>query len=406
MMLLLPRKIAFATLFLSFLFPAYSQAQVSVSTFVGPNSGINDGLVMDADGNLYGSFFASLTAGGGQLYKVDTAGLVSLFSSGFYACNGLAINLSGDLFAVDYTQDPDSHQVYKIDANGNRTAFGPAIFGASGIISDPLSDTLYVSQYNSGPMGDGIVQLAPDGSVSDFSNHPSLNGPVGLAFDDDQQLYAANFGNGKIFRITHRGDSLTELADIPGGGFSSVGFLTYAAGYLYATGIASHKIYQISLTGDLVEFAGTGTSESIDGEADTARFSQPNGITTNADQTKLYISDAGTQSIRVISGFNDSIPDTTTHVLKLADREKATLSCYPNPASDRLHLVCSLPASGQVWFDIIAVDGSILRSINQTINGAEEQQIEVDSSGLPSGYYTVSMRSDFGKTTQKLLIVK
>ena len=157
-----------------------------VSTIAGPQTGINDALVMDSVGNIYGSDFGVSTTGGSSVYKIDNAGVVTTFSTGYSSCNGLAFDHSGNLYVVDFTSANQNHQVYKLDANGNKTAYGPKISGASGIIFDPLSDTLYVSQYTGGT--NSISKLAPDSSVTMYCNHSNLNGPVGMVFDNEDRL--------------------------------------------------------------------------------------------------------------------------------------------------------------------------------------------------------------------------
>ncbi|MBK7787677.1 MAG: hypothetical protein IPJ54_03675 [Saprospiraceae bacterium] len=57
--------------------------------------------------------------------------------------------------------------------------------------------------------------MSPDGKVSLFCNQPGLNGPVGMAFDHNHNMYVANFNNGNIYRIHNNGDSISLLAAIP-----------------------------------------------------------------------------------------------------------------------------------------------------------------------------------------------
>ena len=118
----------------------------NVTTIVG-SSGINDALVVDSIGNIYGADFGVSSTGSSSVYKIDTAGVVTTFSTGYSSCNGLAFDHQGNLYVVDFTSSNQNHQVYKLDDTGVKTAYGPKIPGASGIIFDPLSDTLYAVSY-------------------------------------------------------------------------------------------------------------------------------------------------------------------------------------------------------------------------------------------------------------------
>lgn len=357
----------------------------NVTTLVGPNSGINDALVVDSLGNIYGSDFGVSTTGGSSVYKIDTDGNVSTFSTGYSSCNGLAFDHQGNLYVVDFTSSNQDHQVYKLDQNGAKTAYGPKIPGASGIIFDPLSDTLYVSQYTSS--SNSISKLAPDGTVSLYCNHSLLNGPVGMAYDDQYNLYVANFSDGEIYKVTHAGDSLEFIGKVPKSGSWGIGFLTYASGYLYATGIGVHKIYQISTNGVVTEFAGTGSPGNTNGNAQNAEFNRPNGIAANKNQDKLYISDYGTKNIRVISDIISSTPEV---------KENLKWSLYPNPVSNLITIEFSDLQSRQ-QIQIYNANGQLVKTA--TIYS----QIPLDVSDLPSGLYLIRM---VNKRNSRLKFIK
>ncbi|UTW66169.1 T9SS type A sorting domain-containing protein [bacterium SCSIO 12643] len=375
-------KTRILTLFLLINGMLFSQ---NVTTLVGPNSGINDAIVVDSLGNIYGSDFGVSTTGGSSVYKIDTAGNVSTFSTGYSSCNGLAFDHQGNLYVVDFTSSNQDHQVYKLDQNGAKTAYGPKIPGASGIIFDPFSDTLYVSQYTSS--SNSISKLAPDGTVSLYCNHSLLNGPVGMAYDDQYNLYVANFSDGEIYKVTHAGDSLEFIGKVPKSGSWGIGFLTYASGYLYATGIGVHKIYQISTNGVVTEFAGTGNPGNTNGNAQNAEFNRPNGIATNKNQDKLYISDYGTKNIRLISDIISDVDDLDKEV---------QWSVYPNPVSNLITIEFSDLQSRQ-QIQIYNANGQLVKTA--TIYS----QVPLDVSDLPSGLYLIRM---VNKRNSRLKFIK
>ena len=74
-----------------------------------------DALIMDSLGNIYGSDFGSSTTGGSSVYKINTAGVISTYSTGYSSCNGLALDQNNNLYVVDFTSNANTHQVYKLD---------------------------------------------------------------------------------------------------------------------------------------------------------------------------------------------------------------------------------------------------------------------------------------------------
>jgi sugar lactone lactonase YvrE len=353
-----------------------------VTTIAEPNSGINDALIMDQNGALYGSNFGSSNTGGSSVYKIDSEGIVTVFSTGYSSCNGLALDHEGTLYVVDFTAATATHQIYKLDSLGNSTPYGPTISGASGIIFDPGSDTLYVSQYN-GTSSNQISKLSSDGIVTLHCDNNMLNGPVGMAFDDDSLLYVANFNDGKIFRITNNGDSLALIADIPNVSFWGVGFITFAAGYLYATGIGTHIIYKVSLDGMFTEYAGSGVAGSIDGFGNAAQFNRPNGITTNQNQDKLFISDYNTGAIREITGL---INEIKTQEGNFYSSIKSFYN-FPNPSFDLTTFYYSISEDCKLHLQLFNSSGVLLKTVGFQNHSNTLNNYKLNTKNLAAGIY-------------------
>jgi sugar lactone lactonase YvrE len=379
------RLISYATSLL-FLFLSSGFAQ-TVTTIAGPNININDDIVVDSDGNIYGSDFSN--SNNGAIYKVHTDGTVSVFSDGYSSCNGLAFDDDKNLYVVDFTSVSSTHQIYKLNNIGEKTPYGPTIDGASGIIFDPNSDTLYVSQYTNG--SNSISKLALDGTVELYCNNSKLNGPVGMAFDDNLNLYIANFNDGEIYLITHDGDSLSLVAEIPSVSYWGVGFLTYASGYLYATGIGKHKIYQVSLDGNVVEFAGTGIPGLKDGQADTAQFHRPNGITTNEAQDTIYISDYVTKSIRMITNLTTGIQHPAN---EKATKNFRLFQNAPNPFDQYTTVKYEVMEYSRIEIYIISMDGRIVETITPEFQSSGTYNLILNASNWSPGIYYLQMKSN------------
>lgn len=372
----------------------------TVRTITGPNSGINDALVLDNKGNIYGSDFGNSSTGASSVYKIDSAGVISTFSTGYSSCNGLALDHNNNLYVVDFTSITSTHQIYKLDSLGNKTPYGPNISGASGIIFDPLSDTLYVSQYN-GTSSNQISKLSPDGSITLHCNHSLLNGPVGMAFDSKNVLYVANFNDGEIYKVSNNGDSLTLIANIPNVSFWGVGFITYANNYLYATGIGTHKIYKISLTGGLSVLAGSGTPGTLDGPAPMAEFSRPNGIATNLNQDKLYISDMNTNSVREVSGIQSSLNNKSNQYLSNFKLHQN----FPNPSNNFTEIKYSLSENSYVQLQLFSKDGKLLKTLSSSNQRKGKHSYSINTNKYKSGLYYYKLVCNGNSETKKLVII-
>ena len=89
------------------------------------------------------------------------------------------------------------------------------------------------------------------------------------------------------------GDSATALFRSPRG------ITVDDSGVLFVTDFFNHRIRRIDIDGNVSTIAGTGTSGFTDGDAATAQFSNPLGITVD-DNGILFVADAGKHSIRRI----------------------------------------------------------------------------------------------------------
>jgi len=383
------------SLTLLFQFSIQSVAQ-QVGTLVPPGSGITDGLVMDSQGNLFGCDFEGET-----VFKVTPDGSVVSFATGFNHPNGMTIGVNDTIYLAS-TWD---HAIFQIAPDGVVQQYGPTIQNPNGVIFEPDSDTLVVTSYALNE----IRKLSPDGTITPWLADGEINGPLGLAYDDGGNLYIANFNDGKVFIVED--NSLTLLATVPSGNlWGSVyacGFLTYSSGYLYATGIATNYVYRISLDGSLTEFAGSGIAGNVDGDANTARFSQPNGIVPNATGDTLYVSDYTTQSVRTISGLTNGVDNmeaivSTTHILE---------PCYPNPFNPSTTIPFVLLNVASVEMSIFNVLGQeVCMIVNEKLpagrhvynwNGTNNAGVTV-----PSGEYIVRLYTEDNNISQRIVLTK
>ncbi len=342
----------------------------TVSTFLeDPDIDVDDALIFDGDGNLYGSNFA-----GDTVYKITPEGEATPFITGLLNPNGLAFDTAGNFFAVDW----GAGEVLKHDSDGNLLEtyeVGPT---PSGLIATPTGTVIYTDTNEN-----SIKEIAKDGTITTLFTGDPLNAPVGLAYDENDVLYIGNFVGREVYRFT--GTDVAYVATVPDGGTTTndfLGFITYAEGYLYGTNFGGHQIYKINPTAvdDVILFAGSDAG-SMDGDIADATFSFTNGIIYNPSQQALYISEfSGVGNIRRIDDF----------VLSL-DEQDATLefSVAPNPASNELYL----DFGGSINFEggtlsIYQASGSLVARYK------DFDQQTLDVSQLASGIYFVEIISE------------
>ena len=300
-------------LFCGMLISAHSQ---QVSTFHNdPLQRVDDALIFDNQGNLFGSHFM-----GNTVYKITPSGVCAPFATGFNTPNGLAFDSQNNLYVCDLS----GNRIYKLSETGIflDTIHVPT---PSGIIKSQFSDTLIFTQYT----GNKISKLAPDGTISVMHSGSPMNGSVGLAYDDEGQLYVANFTDRQIFKVNE--SELNYVATVPSPSSGALGFIAFAQGTLWATSYNGHKIYRVypNFTDSILLYSGS-TAGSTDGPIETAHFNLPNGITSSVTGDSLFVSDFGTGRVRTISllepaGIIENAPNKTEII-------------FPNPANDYITL--------------------------------------------------------------------
>lgn len=370
------------TLLLVLFFPFTIFAQ-QVTT-LNSDSGADDGIFFDSEGNLYGSHYM-----GSAVVKMNSDTWESeIYSDGFNTPNGLAFGTDGNLYMADNI----GNKIYRILSDGTKEIFVNNIINPSGLILEPDSDTLVATTYD----GSKIVKIATDGTVTEFSEGGMLNGPVGLCYDDEGKLYTGNFGNRKIIRLEENGDQVL-ISQAPGSG--SLGFIAYANGYIYGTLFTQHKIYRTDLMGNDTIILGGGAG-TVDGDAAVARFNRPNGIIASPSQDTLFVTDFETRSLRMITDLFPVINGNSG-----IDKISIKLSIYPNPVATETHLELELEKSGNVAIQLLDNNG---KTITQVLGAKFLTQgihsIPITTNSLASGMYHVSVIIDGESRLSKSLI--
>ena len=379
--------------------PARAQT-VTVETLLPAGSEIDDGLIIGPDGALYGSRWGADGGGPGRtVTRVDLHDAsTSTYADGLNRSNGLGFDGDGNLYVANY----GARTLERIAPDGTRSTYATVLTGnLSGVLVHPTTGVIYVTNYTANTVG----IATGDGTLTPFLSNggrPQLNGPVGMAVDDEGRLYVSNFNDGKIFRVTEGGE-MTEIADLEGPNFSTTGFIAYGGGAIYATNIGNNIIERVSLADGSVEtIAGSGAQGTVDGPGETARFNAPNGIASNAAGDTLYVSEERSRAVRrIVIGAATSAESSA-----VPTGASLLLQAYPNPSAASSVLRFRLERAGRVTVAVYDVLGRRVRLVTEAERGAGWHEVALDTSTLAPGIYLADVRTAEARATQRLHVVR
>ena len=354
----------------------------TVSTFTDGTP--DDAIAVDSNGNIYASNFT-----GDTVFKFTQVGDVTAFVTGLNTPNGLAFDSNDNLYVCDYV----GQAIYKYDSSGVQLNSFPITGNPSGLIKSFDNDGVIYTNYPEKT----INRLAVDGTVTLVSSAPELNGPVGLAYDENGVLYVGNYADRNIYRVLANGD-VEYIAQLPtdGAPFPNLGFIAYGQGKIWGTTMGSDKIYSVNPdeVDDIVLFAGS-TQGSDDGDISMATFNTPNGILFDPnDETTLYITDFGTKNLRIIS---DVVLSSNDIVLK-----KNSVLLYPNPSDGILNLTLDLHGNSTYSLRIYNLLGQVLFSSDDEVDDSIiSKTLAVDF--LNSGVYFIKVSVDGDEITKQFI---
>jgi hypothetical protein len=366
--------------FLTFLlFPFAIFSQVVNTIVTNPTVSITDAIITDPSGNVFGSDYS-----GSSVYKIDPSGNATNFATGFDSPNGLAFVSNSNLYVADNT----GNAVYILDNQGNFLDT-IQITNPSGIIKMQNSDSLWLTTYNPS----ALYKLAPNNDLIQIHVGGSLNGPVGLCYDDNNQLFVGNFSNRAIYKVFD--DTLIFHVQIPSGGFgSSLGFITYAQGGIWGTTFGTNRIYKADANiPDSVVFYIGSAQGNTDGAASQALFNQPNGIYSTPSGDTIYISDYGSGNLRVLTG--DHLNDT-----EITDPD-SDFEIIPNPSRGPFEIDLG-KSSGESKIRIYNLFGQEVYKGES--NGLD--RMKIDPTNWKNGVYLIHRISNNSNNIKRLVISK
>jgi sugar lactone lactonase YvrE len=217
---------------------------------------------------------------------------------------------------------------------GTTTGDKAVIVQPTGLAYDPVGKTLYFSEvrgnritqasYTGGDpslaqnwlvsvvAGDTSGIYGASGQLNFVGSSARFTYPMGIALDGQNNIYVADEGNNVVRKITAGGNVATlagSTSSIPGyaDGLGASASFDYPsavaldkAGDVFVADAFNHRIRAISPDGLVTTVAGTGFAGHIDGPGTSAEFSEPTGVSIQADGT-LIVTSFTDYSIRAVS---------------------------------------------------------------------------------------------------------
>lgn len=255
--------------------------QPRVETFLDSLDGGTGGVAVDRGGNVhvadFGARLSDRETMGRKIFRISPDGRVDVFAIGFEGASGNAFDAEGNLLQSSIR----GSFVSRVAPDGSHSVVArEGIDGPVGIAIDEQG-ILYVA--NCG--GQSVQRVTPDGKSTTFARSRLFRCPNGITLDGEHNLYVANFYNGDVLKIDP-GGQVSRLATLPG---ANNGHVTFHDEALYVVARKDHRIYRVSLKGEVELFAGTGERGHRDGPALEATFSYPNDIAIAPDGHAFYI---------------------------------------------------------------------------------------------------------------------
>ena len=256
------------------------------------------GMVIDKEGNIYmGDVqfpFPSVIGdplNTTNVIKISPSKSISIYSTNHQQPFGNYIAEDGSIYQSSHTDG----KVWKISPNGDRRTqldTGIKLIHPDGITEDDEGN-LYIADCGA----HRILKVNPNGDAFPF---PAMGRcPKGIVFANGYFYISYNNETGMIRRMDKQGN-FEEIGAIPvymPEDFPItrqlyqlwLGYLAYHNDELFIAGTSTHRIYKMSLDGEVSVFAGTGEKGLKGGDALEAKLNRPMDIIVSNDGNSFFI---------------------------------------------------------------------------------------------------------------------
>lgn len=265
----------------------------------------NSGIIPPADN--YGADGISVAENGdvfisggpltNSIVRITPEGVVSEFATGFQSANGSDFDSAGNLFVADY----EANAIKRVTPDGTVSTFASGLDGPAGVYLDN-EDNVIVGLYGADFSGKAatVLRITPDGISSILATGGGLRDVVGVAGDENGDVYAGNYKGRQLYRVTNGNVTLLATASI------KINMIDYSRGYIYIAN--SGQIVRINTsTGEEELVSGTPEQQTVDGPVKTADFVMPTSVAFSPDENILYAVDRVTGDVRKITQKNKTI---------------------------------------------------------------------------------------------------
>lgn len=300
------------------------------------------------------------------VYRLDASG--NLTDIAFVP--GLLNTVRDDSAGNLYTCSEDKSDVSRIDPAGTVSVFASGFAGCFGLLLRQ-DGTLYVSNLNA-----GRIEAVPPagGSFTTFAS--GLSGPAQMAFEADGSILVNEFFAGRLSRVDRDG----QVTVVAAGLARPFGLAVQSGGDIYVSEVLSGRILRIDAGGNVAPFLGLGAAgpTGLDFDQHGRLF------IAQLFAGSIVVADVNTADVSV---FRDNLEAPAGLHFQRQFVVRVTVDVKPgsdlnplNPASKGVVPVAVLSTD---TFDATAIDSSSVRfGVTGTEAAAAQTQVEdVDGDG-------------------------
>lgn len=281
----------------------------SVTTYVTLETINNKGMSVDSLGNLYVSHLGNLNQGsvfdGASLYKVDSDGNVTTFAEQLKSPTASVVDSNNSV----YVREKNGGTIWRFSEQDGKQPFAQVPVGGFDSLLLAGNDGLFIDEFDQIFVGltsqSKILRFSIDGIREEYAASALFAQISSITGDELGNLYIGLWDSRNILKIDSN-QQVSSFASLPGNSLSLyVSHITYVDGMLYAASYGDNKIYRIESNGTVQHFAGSGASNSTDGTKLESSFSGPTGLVVSLDKNTLYVSEFDSNKIRAIDIYLD-----------------------------------------------------------------------------------------------------